>query len=148
MKKKSGKKLMLVAKKITSIKLYLWHHFITSSAETLSLSLHHLIGRDPFLVTSWSPRQRPFPCPFIISLAETLSFCLTLRSLEIMCLAVMEMCQRAWGKTGSWRRLSAPWGWVHTFCSLAEVWLPLLTRGPATLDHRRGLRPIPPHMPL
>ena len=40
---------MLVVKKVTSIKLYLLHPFITSSAETLSLSLHHLLGRDPFL---------------------------------------------------------------------------------------------------
>ena len=41
-------------------------------------SLHHLLGRDPFLVTSSSHRQRPFPCHFMISSAETLSLSLHL----------------------------------------------------------------------
>ena len=64
MKKKSGKKLMLVAKKN-----YL-------SKTLFMTSLHHLLGRDPFLVTSSSHRQRPFPCHFMISSAETLSLSL------------------------------------------------------------------------
>ena len=55
---------MLVEKKITSIKFL----FMTS--------LDHLLGRDPFLVTSSSHWKRPFPCHFMISSAETLSLSL------------------------------------------------------------------------